>query len=68
MMFNAMRVKLNSFDEQPEVMKREIATNYPAYTAPPPGDDIRPNDTTWTVFKMKIQAQRADGTKPTNGV
>ncbi|MBL0965574.1 DUF1838 family protein [Blastomonas sp. UPD001] len=65
MVFNAMGVKLNSFDELPEVIKREIATNYPGYTAPPPVDDTRPNETTWTVFKKKIEAQRAkDGTKP----
>lgn len=65
MVFNAMGVKLNSFDELPDVMKQEIATNYPAYTAPPPVDDTRPNETTWTVFKKKIDAQRAkDGGKP----
>lgn len=65
MVFNAMGVKLKSFDELPEVMKTEIAKNYPAYTAAPPVDDTRPNETTWTVFKKKIDAQRAkDGGKP----
>lgn len=65
MVFNAMGVKLGSFDELPDVMKQEIATNYPTYTAPPPVDDTRPNETTWTVFKKKIDAQRAkDGGKP----
>lgn len=68
MVFNAMGVRLNSFDELPEVMKREIATNYPAYTAPPPVDDTRSNETAWTVFKKKIEAQRGkDGAKPARG-
>lgn len=58
-------MKLKSFDELPEVMKTEIATNYPDYTAAPPVDDTRPNETTWTVFKKKIDAKRAkEGTKP----
>lgn len=65
MVFNAMGVKLTSFEELPEVMKAEIAKNYPEYTAPPPVTDTRPNETTWTVFKKKIDAQRAkDGAKP----
>ncbi len=65
MVVNAMGVKLNSFDELPKVIKREIASNYPGYTAPPPVDDTHPNETTWTVFKKKIEAQRAnDGGKP----
>lgn len=65
MVFNAMGVKLNSFKELPDVMKREIATNYPGYDKAPPVDDTRPNETTWTVFKKKIEAQRAkEGAKP----
>ena len=59
LVFNAMGAKLKSFDELPKVIKDEIAANYPKYTAPPPGDDPRPNDTTWTVFKRLIDAERA---------
>lgn len=62
MVFNAMGMKLNSFKELPEVIKREIATNYPEYTAPPPVDDNRPNETTWTVFEKKIEAERVKNT------
>lgn len=57
--FNAMGTKLKSFDELPPVLKQEIAANYPAYTAPPPGDDPRPNETTWTVFKKRVDAKAA---------
>ena len=57
--FNAMGAKLKSYDELPAVIKEEIKANYPIYTAPPPGDDPRPNATTWTEFKKLIDAERA---------
>ncbi|MEY4670296.1 MAG: hypothetical protein RLZZ415_175, partial [Pseudomonadota bacterium] len=60
--FNAMGNKLKSYDELPQVLKDEIALNYTTYTAPPPGDDNRPNETTWTAFKKWV-AQK-DGGKP----
>jgi len=56
--FNAMGAKLKSFDELPPVLKQEIAASYPAWTAPPPVDDARPNETTWTVFKKKVDSGR----------
>jgi hypothetical protein len=31
----------------------------PPTAAPPPIDDARPNETTWTVFKKRIDAERA---------
>lgn len=62
--FNAMGAKLKSYDDLPAVLKQEIAANYPAWTSPPPGDDARPNETTWTVFKKKVDEGRkgASGT------
>jgi hypothetical protein len=59
MVFNAVGVKLRDFSELPQVMRDEIATNYPTYTAPPPGDDARPNETTWTVFQRWVAERRA---------
>ena len=58
MVFNAMGNKLKNYDELPKVIKDEIALNYPIYNAPPPGDDPRPNETTWTMFK-KWAAEKA---------
>ncbi len=49
-------LRLNSWDELPGWMKKEIKENYPDMVAPPPVDDTRPNDTTWTVFKRKVDA------------
>lgn len=67
MVFNAVGTKLKSFDQLPQVMKDEIAANYPAYVAPPPVDDARPNETTWTVFKKQVDAKRAGEAAPAKG-
>ena len=64
MIFNAVGSKLKSYDDLPVIMKDEIAKNYPACTTPPPGDDTRPNATTWTVFKAQVDAARAAAPKP----
>lgn len=56
--FNAMGSKLKSFAELPAVIRDEIAARYPTYAAPPAADDARPNETTWTVFKKRIDAAK----------
>jgi len=48
--------KLKSYDELPDVLKNEIAKNYPKYTQPPPADDDRPNETSWTFFKKMMES------------
>lgn len=53
-------LRLDSWDDMPELIKAEILANYPAFVAPPPTDDKRPNDTSWTVAKRVIDAQRAE--------
>jgi hypothetical protein len=55
--FNAVGKKLESWDQLPEVMQEEIAANYPEYTAPPPVDDTRPNETSWTNMKKIIDSR-----------
>ena len=42
----------------PEVVKRAVEANYPAYKTPPPGDDQRPNETSWTYFKRRMAARK----------
>lgn len=56
--FNAMGRKLHSYDQLSDVLKQEIAARYPEYVAPPPLDDTRPNETSWTYMK-KIIDERA---------
>jgi Protein of unknown function (DUF1838) len=57
--FNTIGRKLGSFDELPAWFKAEIAQNYPDYTAPPPLDDTRPNETSWTYFKAVREGKKA---------
>jgi len=55
--FNAIGRKLKSYDQLPEMMKAEIAENYPGYVAPPPLDDPRRNETSWTYMKKIIDSR-----------
>jgi hypothetical protein len=57
-------MRLHRWEDLPEVLRTEIETNYPEYREPPPVDDTRPNDTTWTVFKRWIDEKRAKGELP----
>jgi hypothetical protein len=56
MVHNAVGTKVRSFDDLPKVLKDEIALNFPSYRSPPPLDDQRPNATSWTEFKKKVDA------------
>jgi hypothetical protein len=47
-------------------MKAEIAANYPEYTTPPPVDDTRPNETSWTYMK-KILDERGEAQQKEGG-
>ena len=64
LVINAMGSKLHSFAELSPVLKTEIANTYPAYSAPPPVDDARPNETSWTVFKKWADQQRPAAAAP----
>lgn len=55
--FNAVGKKLENFDQLTQTMKDEIAANYPDYVAPPPVDDARPNETSWTYMKKIIDSR-----------
>ena len=53
---------VSPFDLTP-LLKEEIAKNYPEYVAPPPLDDARPNETSWTYLKKKIDARKKEGAR-----
>lgn len=59
--FNAMGRKLQNYDQLPDLIKNEISEHYPEYTVPPPLDDSRRNETSWTYMK-KIIDSRAEAT------
>jgi hypothetical protein len=53
--FHTAGRRLASWDELPESMKALIVRDFPDYRQPPPGDDARPNETSWTFFKKRVQ-------------
>jgi hypothetical protein len=59
MVMNATGQKVEAVDALPPVLRNEIHERYPAWTAPPPVDDQRPNETSWTYFKKVLEAKRA---------
>ena len=54
MVFNATGQTVSGVEALPAVIRQEITANYPAYVAPPPLDDARPNETSWTYFKKQL--------------
>lgn len=56
--FHTAGRKLDRWEDLSPTMKAEIAKNYPDYRNPPPLDDQRPNETSWTYFKKAIDARQ----------
>jgi len=49
--FHTAGRKLDRYEDMPAAFREEIARNFPVYTAPPPLDDERPNETSWSYFR-----------------
>ena len=60
MIFNATGFSTFDKDKIPERLADILNERYPLYWTPPPLDDDRPNETSWTVFKKHIESQTAD--------
>ncbi len=58
MVYTAIGRRLLKWDDLSEVMKAEVRANYPIYVAPPPVDDARANETSWTYFKKILTAKK----------
>jgi hypothetical protein len=56
--FNGAGRKLDSFADLPAGMRAAIEARGPIYKEPPPVDDQRPNETSWTYFKKHVEAAR----------
>jgi hypothetical protein len=54
--FNGAGRKLDGFAELPESLRRAIEARAPLFNEPPPVDDQRPNETSWTHFKKLMEA------------
>lgn len=62
LVFNAVGQTMeNGIADLPQVLRDEIASTYPTYDAPPPVDDARPNETSWSYLKKVIDSERAGG-------
>ena len=51
----AMR-KASDLSDVPEPLLSTVRREFPAFLTPPPADDPRPNETTWTAFKRHLDA------------
>ena len=49
--------KLDSYDDLPEAFKDLIDERWPEYASPPPLDDDRENETSWTYFKKIMDSK-----------
>lgn len=58
MIFSTVGKRVKSFDDLSPVVKDEVKSNYPAYMQPPPVDDNRPNETSWSYFKKVFDAKK----------
>jgi hypothetical protein len=54
--FHTAGRKLDGFEQLPDFLRKEIAQNYPEWSSPPPLDDARPNETSWSYFRKKVAA------------
>jgi hypothetical protein len=62
--FTTVGMRVASVEELSEPLRSEIRTRYPLYLEPPPLDDARPNETSWTHIKKLVDAQRASPSQP----
>lgn len=55
--FHTAGRKAMKWDDVSPLMRAEIDRNYPLYRNPPPIDDRRPNETSWSYFKKVREGQ-----------
>jgi hypothetical protein len=58
MVINASGTSVFDADEIPDRLRVLMDERFPAYFTPPPLNDARPNETSWTVFRKAIEAQQ----------
>jgi len=56
--FQAAGQKVVGFEGLPQVMQDYINEHEPKYKVPPPGDDDRENETSWTYFEKKLEGAK----------
>ena len=56
MIFHTHGAGAPNVDSLPASLREEMQRNYPKYFEPPPLDDKRPNETSWTYYKKRLEA------------
>jgi hypothetical protein len=56
MYFNGAGRKLDAYADLPAGLRAAIEARAPVYRDPPPVDDPRPNETSWTYFRKQMEA------------
>ncbi|MFM2045437.1 MAG: hypothetical protein RLY86_4013 [Pseudomonadota bacterium] len=64
--FHTIGKRVDGIDAMPAVLRDAIRTTYPTYAEPPPVDDARPNETSWTVYQKEIE-KRGKPAAPAGG-
>ncbi|ASC71457.1 uncharacterized protein XM38_024090 [Halomicronema hongdechloris C2206] len=56
MVFQAASTRLEDWRQLPQPLRTQMETEFALYQEPPPLDDDRPNETTWTNFRHYLEA------------
>jgi len=52
--------RVKSIDDLPEPLRSTLKSRYPDYAAAPPLSDARPNETSWEVWKKRMEARKPE--------
>lgn len=61
--FSTIGARVADFEALPDLLKTEIRTTYPIYAEPPPLDDPRRNETSWSYYKKVMEERRTAAPK-----
>jgi hypothetical protein len=59
LIFTGLGQRVKRFEDLPELMKQEVLAHYPAFQEPPPLDDTRKNETSWTTYRKYMESKKA---------
>jgi len=60
MIVNANGFSTFDLEDLPKSLIEDLKARYPLYLTPPPLDDHRPNETSWTVFKKHLESNEGE--------
>jgi len=60
LIFHAVGTRLSDWQQLPEPLRGQIADEFALYQSPPPLDDTRPNETTWTNFMEDLEREPSE--------